>query len=204
VAIKNDQGFWVDAGGNSIPPKYIKPFDKKRDKLVERIFSGAQKMHNSLSTFKKSIEDMVQKHIEELLISTSLPPKWKGNLTLTGFSGTIQVEIDVKDYITFDERLNIAKGLIDQYLLRKCDEANSQALKAIIHEAFNMDKKGNINRYMLHRIMRANIKDADWVQAMELIKESEQAVSSKQYIMFRFRDDPTKDWETLSLNFASL
>ena len=204
MAVKDNQGFWIDAGGNAIPPKYIKPFDKKRDKLVERIFSGAQKMHNNLSTFKKSIEEMVQEHIEELLSSTSLPPKWKGNLTLTGFSGTIQVEIDVKDYITFDERLNIAKGLIDQYLLRKCDESNSQALRSIIHEAFNMDKKGNINRYMLRRIMRANIKDADWIQAMELIRESEQAVSSKQYIMFRFRDDPKKDWETLSLNFASL
>lgn len=161
-------------------------------------------MNGSMKKFKSHVEEAIAAHIEDLTKQTSLSPHWKGNLTLTGFSGSLQVEVDVKDYIVFDERLNIAKGLIDQYLMRKCDEANSQALRSIIHEAFNMDKKGLINRYMLRRLMRTNIKDQDWVKAMELIRESEQAVSSKQYVMFRFRDDPKAEWQTLSLNFASL
>lgn len=204
MALKDSSNNWIDSGGNPIPPKYIKPLDKKRDVLVERLFAGAKKLQSSMKIFKGLVEELIAKHIEEIAKDTSLPPQWKGNLTLTGFSGTIQVEVDVKDYIVFDERLNVAKGLIDQYLLRKCDEANSQALRSIIHEAFNMDKKGRINRYMLRRLMRANIKDNDWLQAMDLIKESEQAVSSKQYVMFRYRDNPKGDWQSLSLNFASL
>lgn len=204
MAIKNGDNYWIDSAGNPIPPKYIKPADKKRDALVERLFSGATKLHNSMKAFKEDVEEKIAEHIEHLTKNTSLSPTWKGNLTLTGFSGTMQVEVDVKDYIVFDERLNVAKGLIDQYLIRKCNEANSQALRSIIHEAFNMDKKGLINRYMLRRLMRTNIKDKDWVQAMELIRESEQAVSSKQYVMFRYRATPRDEWQSLSLNFSAL
>jgi len=204
MARKNDDGYWIDAGGNAIPPKYIKDIDKRRDALVTKLYAGALKLNGSMVSFRAQLDDMVTAYIAELAKNVDIPATWKGNLTLTGFSVTLQVEIDVKDYITFDERLNIAKSLIDKYLIKKCDEAGCDALRSVIHEAFNMDKKGKINRYMLRRLMRTNIKDQDWVTAMEMIRDAEQAVSSKQYVMFRYRANTQADWQTLSLNFASL
>jgi hypothetical protein len=204
MAEKNEEGYWIDAGGNAIPPKYIKDIDKKRDALVTKLFNGAKKINSDMVKFHKQLEINVQEYITELALNIDIPGTWKGNLTLTGFSGVFQIEIDVKDYIVFDERLNIAKSLIDKFLIKKCDESGCDALRSVIHEAFNMDKKGKINRYMLRRLMRTNIKDEDWLKAMSLIRDAEQAVSSKRYVMFRYRDNPQAEWQTLSLNFASL
>jgi hypothetical protein len=204
MAEKNSDGYWIDAGGNAIPPKYIKEIDKNRDALVTKIFLRAKKHNRDLVAFRTQLDELLSAYLKELAANVNIPENWKGNITLTGFSGTLQVEIDIKDYIVFDERLNIAKSLIDKYLIKKCDESGSDALRSIIHEAFNMDKKGKINRYMLRRLMRTNIKDPDWMQAMEMIRDAEQAVSSKQYIMFRYRASPQAEWQTLSLNFASL
>jgi hypothetical protein len=76
-------------------------------------------------------------------------------------------------------------------------------LRAIISEAFQVDKKGEIAKYRILRLRRYNIKDPVWKEAMELIDAAIQVVSTKQYITF-YEKDAAGQAKQIVLNFTAL
>lgn len=204
MAKKTKDGLWIDSAGNEIPAKYVPKHEKRRDAVVEKIFKKAQKLEAAMKKQKAEITEEIKKYIATITSENKIKKDWKGNLSLTGFSGTIQVELDIKDVVQYDERLNMAKGLIDEYLQRKCAANGNDELKTIVHQTFNIDKKGVVNQYMLKRLCKINIKDKTWQQAIKLIKESEQVTNTKEYTVFRYRETSRDKWQTINLNFSSI
>jgi hypothetical protein len=199
---KKDKKVWTDSRGNEIPAKYVPEHEKKRDLFVEKIMEKVEKLENTMRVLKGEIQHQIQLYIEELAADNKVSDNWKGNLMLTNFSGTQQIEVDIHDLIRYDERLVVAKQLIDNYLMEKC--AGQDELRLIVSQAFNIDKKGNVNQYMLKRLCKLDIKNPEWQKAITLIKEAECVNTSKQYIMFKQRENPKAAWDTLNLNFSSI
>ncbi len=77
-------------------------------------------------------------------------------------------------------------------------------LQAVIKEAFQVDKKGEIAKSRILGLRRYNIKDKKWSEAMELIDEAIQITSTKQYIAFYQRKAQNKPFQLVSLNFSAL
>lgn len=126
----------------------------------------------------------------------------KGNVTLMSFDGKYKVQIAIQDNLVFDERLQVAKSLIDECLTEWTADSNDN-VKAIIDNAFAVDKEGKINIRRVLSLRSLNIVDDKWQKAMQAISDATQVISSKEYIRFYERDEHGK-YQQISLDFANL
>lgn len=89
----------------------------------------------------------------------------------------------VNDAIQFNEKLQVAKPLIDRCIRRWADGSRSE-IRLLVEDAFNVDKQGNINKNQILGLHRLPIEDAEWQEAMRAITDSIQVVSTKTYMRF--------------------
>ncbi len=75
-------------------------------------------------------------------------------------------------------------------------------LRTIVTRAFNTDKAGQINRSEIFMLMRLEIDDARWMQAMRAIKDAIRVVGSKTYVRCHRRDSPDGVWKAITIDLA--
>ena len=171
----------IDANGQSIPTSIIRPEILKQDAIVTKTINRAIKLHDRMVADKNQFFEDVELYLQQVAEKNGLD--WKGNAVLNSFDGKYRVEIRFKERIQFGIELQLAKQKIDECLKAWSADSNVN-LRAIISEAFQVDKKGEIAKYRILRLRRYNIKDQTWKEAMELIDQAIQVVSTKQYINF--------------------
>lgn len=193
-------GYRVNSVGHLVPTDTIKPLDLLRDDTVRRIITRAQAVQQQLKHFKQDAMDDVNTfvNIAAEQYHTKLGGK-RGNLTLTSFDGRYQVMVQVSDSLQFDERLHIAKQLIDE-CIHEWTEGSSANIKALIEHAFQTDKQGNINRSRIFGLMRLKIDDAKWITAMDALKDSIQVTSSTEYMRVYERIDNSDQYKRINLD----
>lgn len=196
-------GYWQDAKGNLIPEAKIKTIDKVQNELVYRLCAMARDQSAILASFKRISAD-------ELAAFVSLSGSEygvqvggdKGNITLLSFDGKYKLVRQVSDSITFGPQLLAAKQLIDNCVHRWAAGANDN-IKALVNHAFQTDKTGQINTARVLALRQLDIKDEEWLRAMQAIADSIQTLSSKPYVRFYERDDKTGDYLPIVLNVAA-
>jgi len=203
MAIKDKQGNWIDGRGKSVPAKYVDKVDKQRDKIVEKLFKKAQRIHKLLKEFKSLSEQEILAFQEYSQRESGVQVGGvKGNVTLSTFSMDKKIEVDVSERLDFDERLQHAKQLLDELLTEWTENARDE-LKVLITQAFETDKKGKLNVKAILNLRRIKIKHPKWKNAMDLIDEARHVSGSKKYIRFSKRDGQGK-WKGIVLDFASI
>lgn len=204
MAIQNGKGFWIDSSGDPVPEQYVDVDDRKKDRLVERLHKKAERLQRKIREFKAEAAERVDRYLRETANKYE-EEDWKGNATLTNFSNTRKIEVKVNHLITFNEKLQLAKQKLDKFFQDITADARDE-LKALVHDAFAVDQKGNLNKRQILRLRRYNIKHPQWKEAMELIDDAITIESTKQYINFHRKagDDQHKSFENLSLNFSAL
>ncbi len=203
MAIKDEQGRWIDPAGQPVPPKYVRPEDKKKDALVERLHKAAMSINKRLADFRQKVLDDVEKYLSDLAEHYDVDARTKeGNKMLSNFSSNLRMEVRIAKYIEFDERLALAKEIIDD-CIRKWSKGSDDKIKALVMEAFKVDKKGNIDRDRVLGLKRLNIKDRDWEKAMEIIYDSIVVVGSRAYLRFSVKGEDGR-WETIPLDIAAV
>ncbi|MDO8654216.1 MAG: DUF3164 family protein [Undibacterium sp.] len=197
-------GYLKDAQGRLVPESLVKPIDKARDQLVQELIDKAVAVKNALVDFKKTtfadIAAFVDLSLEQY--DTKLGGK-KGNVTLFSFDGRYKVQFAVSENIQFDERLQAAKGLIDE-CITEWSQGSSPEIKVLVQDAFKTDSEGNLNHGRILGLRRLDIKDERWKRAMQAIGESVQVVGSKQYVRFYQRRDETDQYDAIALDMAAL
>lgn len=198
------QGYWQDAKGALIPEAQIKPIDKARDELVKDIFAKAQALHKTMAAFKAQTFADIAAFVE--LSAEQYDAKIggkKGNITLYTFDGKYKIQRAISETLQFDERIQAAKGLIDQ-CLHEWTAGSRSEIRAIIDRAFDVDKEGNLNTNRILALRRTNIADPRWLKAMDAIAESIQVVGSKSYIRLYERIGDSDQYRPLSLDMAGV
>jgi hypothetical protein len=203
MATTDKQGNWIDPRGRAVPKNYVKPLDQKRDKTVEKICKDALKLEAKMIEMKKDFINRVNKYIYAMEKTNKVKRQGKGNIQLTNFSSDRQVEFSMNDVIEFDEKLQLAKSLIDDCIKRWSEGAN-QNLQVVIDQAFDVDKKGRINTQGILDLRKLKIKDNNWNKAMLLIGESVRVTGTRQYLVVRTRKNSTDKFKTVNLNFSSI
>ena len=112
----------------------------------------------------------------------------RGNITLTSFDGKHQVKIAVNDTISFNEKLQVAKHLIDN-CIKRWSQGSRPEIKVLVDDAFQVDKQGNISTTRVLGLRRLNIADPEWKAAMDAITESISVIDSKTYMRFYERTE---------------
>ena len=176
------EGYMTDTQGRLVPVESIKEIDLCRDDLVKGIVAKATPIRQELAKFKRHAMDDIDAFVD--LSAERFGVKLggaKGNITLMSFDGEYKILRAIDEYTVFDERLQVAKALIDECIHEWSAGARSE-IRTLINDAFQVDKEGRVNTKRVLGLRRLDIKDARWKNAMDAIGESLLTVGSKTYL----------------------
>jgi len=197
-------GYWRDGEGRLIPENMVKPIDRARDDLVRELVGKAKAASAVLADFKaKAFGDIgafVEMSGEQYGVKLC---GVKGNVTLLSFDGRFKIVRQIQEHLVFDERLQAAKQLIDE-CIQTWTEGSSDEIKALINDAFQVNKEGKINTARVLGLKRLNINDEKWLRAMQAIADSVQVAGSKPYIRIYERVGDTDQYQPISLDVAAV
>ena len=195
--------YMKDAQVRQVPLELIKDVDILRDQTVRAVMKKTFQQRDVLKDFKQSIWADLQTFLD--ISSEQHGVKHggeKGNITLLSFDGQYKILIAVNDCIIFNEKLQIAKALIYN-CIKRWAETSGPEIKALIDDAFQVDKTGNINKARILRLKQLKIEDPEWVQAMAAIADSVTVASTKTYMRFYERKEDGS-YQNIPLDVAAL
>lgn len=199
-------GYRQDSAGRLVPEETIKPIDLLRDDLVRRVFARAEKLSEELRRFKEDtlseIETFIETSAQEYGVSFG---GQKGNVQLTSFDGSRRLSRANHDSMTFDERLGIAKELIDECLRDWCGRPGvPRGLITIANKAFRRNSQGEISVSRVLDLRSHDIEDDRWKKAMEIITDSIRVQASITYLRLYQRLGRTDQYDQLPLDIAKV
>lgn len=199
-------GYWQDAKGAFVPIETIKAEHQEEDALVKSLVAEARNLNQQLADFKAAAIGDVQAFrdlIKEKYGAKKGGPK--GNITMSSFDGSLQVQVSVAEHITFGPELEAAKSLIDECIHAWSQGANAN-LRALVNDAFQTDKQGKINTQRVLGLRRLNMESDEagiWAKAMDAISDAVRVTGTKTYLRVYSRNPKTENLEPISLDIAS-
>ncbi len=201
-------GYWLNNRGVLIPSSKVQDLDKRREECIAKIASSAKSLQELV---KETKEEMFGYFYDFIALSaneydTKIGGE-KGNTTLPNFDNSYKITMTINENIVFDERLIVAKGLVDECLNEWSKNAND-TIKAIINQAFQVDKEGNISTYRVLGLRSIKVEVTDscyekWQQALKAIQDSIHIASTKKYMRIYEKDEEDK-LKQITLDFSSM
>ena len=186
-----------------IPANFRKAVDEIKDEVVTNIFSDAKELEIRIKSFKEKSNASIQDYMSLLGNEYGVEYIGKGNISLINHSNTFKIIKAIHNFIMFDEKLQVAKALIDECITEWSNGADER-IKILVLEAFKVDKSGNVSTDRVLSLRKLNIDDERWNRAMDAITDSLSVTHSREYIRLYKRVDEYSQWEQLSLNIATI
>lgn len=196
--------YMVNGKGESVHRDLIRGDVLLKDALVNALALDAAAFRDMMGEFRKASEQKIEAYFGTLMERYGLDAKKgsrRGNITLENFASTAKVQIAVADKLTFDEKIQLAKMKFDEYF-EQVTQGSSEEIKLLITRAFDVDKEGNVDVKRILELRSYNIIHPLWCEAVALIEESKQVVSSKGYIRFYTRPSYDAPWQHVCLDLA--
>lgn len=197
-------GYMVDPQGRLVPDTMVKEIDKMRNDLVLQIVKDARNLSEIMAGFKKAsfadIESFCDLSAEQYDKSIG---GLKGNISLLSFDGRYRVSRAVSETYVFDERLQVAKALVDECLQEWSGNSRPE-LKMLINDAFQVDRAGQVNVKRIMSLRKFNIDDERWKKAMEAINDSLNVLESRIYLRVHERIENPEQWRQIPLDISGV
>lgn len=197
-------GFMQDSRGRLVPEVNVRPSDKLQDELVRRLHHEAEPVRQFMMDFKRLCFTEIHAFLD--LVAEQYGTKIgsdKGNVTLTSYDGTLRVTVAVGNVISFGPEIKPAKVLVDNCLSRWSEGANAN-LKAVVLDAFDVDRQGSMNVGKILALRRLDIDDDEWKRAMQAISDSVCVDVTKDYVRLHRRGSVDAKWELVSFDLSKL
>ena len=197
------EGYMENSKGHLIPVDNVKDVDKLRDELTRNIVASAKGVQAAMREFRANTLGDIQAFVD--LAAEKYGAKLgglKGNTTLMSFDGRYKIQVQISEHLTFGVELQAAKALIDE-CLTEWTQGSPDEIKAIINQAFDVDKEGRVNTGAILGLRKLDIPDPRWREAMEAIADSLQVVGSKKLLRAYERQDDGS-YAPISLDLAAL
>jgi hypothetical protein len=200
--------YWIDAEGRMVPEALVKEVDKLRDALIRDKVGWALAERQRLREGKARMFEDVQAFVELSAERYGVKPRGsreadRRGITLYSFDGRYKLVRKHADLIRFDEGLQAAKALIDEYLDDLTTGAKPE-LKAFVRDVFEVDRDGKLNTGRILSLRRYDIQDERWQAAMKAINEAAISIGTASYINLYERIGNTDEWTLISLDFAGV
>ena len=203
VSVIEGKGYMTDEKGRLIPVDAIKPIDLLRDETVINITDRVKALNGLMTQKKSALFELIHDFLE--LSASAYDTEYggkKGNVSLLSFDGKYKVQIAISDTIVFDERLQIAKNLIDE-CIGEWSAGSDTKIMTLVNDAFQVDKEGKVSTYCVLGLRRHNFDDPKWLDAMQAISDAMQVTSSKEYIRVYERNEHDK-YIQIPLDFSKV
>jgi len=201
---KIPEGYMRNSQGHLVPVDLVSGIDQLRDDLVQAIIADAERLREQMAAFKRGAMDNLSAFVD--LSAEKYGIKMggtKGNVTFMSFDGRYKIQIAVNECIVFDERLQIAKKLVDE-CIHKWAEGSGAEIRALVEHAFQTDKEGKISVGRVLGLTRLNINDEQWKSAMQAVYDSMQVAGTTTYMRIYRRVGDSDQYEQLSLDLSKL
>jgi hypothetical protein len=195
-------GYMQNSLGHLVPIESIKEIDLARDEFVRGVIVRVKEFSDQLEKFKQQLADDIQAFVDLSaekydVKAGSVSGRW---IPLKTFDGKYSIVREISDVIDFDERLQIAKVLVDECLNEWGQTADSK-VKTMLADAFQTNKKGRVNVQKVLGLRKYKFDDPRWKKAMEAIADSLTVVGTRPYYRMHERDDKGK-YQQLNLDFS--
>lgn len=197
-------GYMVNGQGHLVHVDQVKDIDIARNDLVLEVVATFKRQQAVLTAMKINVLGEISAFVDMSAEQYGVKMGGKkGNVSLLSFDGQHKLQLQISEYITFDERLQVAKALIDECIHAWSDGADSKIL-VLVNDAFQVDKEGKVSTARILGLRRLDITDEKWQQAMKAIADSIQYTGSKSYVRAYERVAGTDNWKCITLDFAAL
>jgi hypothetical protein len=197
-------GYMQNPLGHLVPINTIAEQDLLRDQLVKELVAKAKTINTELAAFKnkalQDIEDLVAISGERYDVFLGGN---KGNVVLYSFDGGLKVQRVYREIITYTEEILAAKQLIENCLVRWSDGANTN-LQAMVSQAFRVNGQGEIKIGKVLELLRLEIEDKEWANAMHALRDALQVAGTTVYVRIYERIGKTDQWKPISLDLAAV
>lgn len=197
------EGYKQNSLGHLVPIEQIEEVDLLRDDFVLKSAAAAKEVGAALAAFKDQLAGDMDAFLD--LSAEKYGVKMggaKGNIQLSSFDGKFKITREIAERIEFDERLQAAKALVDE-CLREWTKFSASEVRALIEDAFQVDKKGKINTRRILGLRKLKIEHPTWKKAMDAIGDAITITGSCVYHRFYERDDQGK-FQQINLDFAAM
>ena len=178
------EGYMKKPNGDLVAIENIAEVKLLKDETVKRMIESAKNMKSQMTEFKQKIWDEFYAFVDLSYQEHGVKRGGsKGNITLTSFDGSLKVQLSVAEKTSFDEQMQVAKDLIDEYLIDIVQDVDP-AIKTIVMSAFDVNKEGLISASKMLSLRHYKFDDDRWRKAMEIIAESMVVTGTKNYIRF--------------------
>jgi hypothetical protein len=194
----------VDSQGQSVPMRYVKPYDRKRDALARRCLTRWVKLRAAIARCYvetaadlSAMESLACEERDHCALGV------KGNFQFTSFDGLIQVARSARYDLRFDERLRVAQQLIENVIGEKA-EGVDEDLAELIKAVFRPTSDGLLSQARVLGLFRLKIKHPRWLEAMDLIRASIESRRGKNLLSVRRKSGRDAEWESILLDIAAV
>ncbi len=201
--VLGENRYMRDARGALIPLENVRAQDQLEDEVVRKVMNFARDLSDQIARFKgHTFEDL---NSFQTLLEQDYGAKAggaKGNVTYQSFDGTLKVQVQIADQLSFGPQLQQAKRLIDECLIEWGAESRAE-IRALVNRVFAVEKEGQINRSDLFGLLRLDIEDARWRNAMDAIRDSIRVTGTKAYLRFYERPNSAARWTAVTIDIAA-
>jgi len=200
----NIDDYMENATGHLVLTSTISEIDLMRNNMINDLRQKALKVSQEIANFKADAEGDIEAFMQ--LSAEQYGVKWggkKGNVALRNYNGSAQVKIQKQDIQAFNERLQVAKELIDEIIIEK-SEGIDEVIKALMLNVFNTTKEGKVNKTELQRLKdMKTLNHPKWPMVLKALNDSINIIGTREYINFYERDEHGK-MQLIVLNIAGL
>ena len=193
--------YLIDAEGHKVPTKHI---DKNKLSEHRFVYSAAQralKLSARIDKDKEYIMARADALIMKIWAANDLNKTFTNGYSLQSFDHRVKVEVSVAKTIEFDEHIEMAQEVLNEFIASKVDGAD-EAVQQLVNHAFTTTK-GRLDTKRVLGLFSLQIKDTEWKRAMTLIQKSRGRSLSKRYCNIWIREDITQEWKRINLNWSS-
>ena len=204
ITMVTGRPYMTDAKGNLVPVENVKPEHKLEDEVVRKIVAFAEGLSAQIARFRG--HTMTDLGDLDALLAQEYGAKIggaKGNRTYQTFDGLMKVQVQVADFIDFGPQLQVAKKLLDECLMEWSADSRPE-IRAVITKAFQTEKEGQVNRSEIFMLLRLDIDDPRWQDAMRAIREAMRITGSKEYVRFHKRASVNDGWQAITIDLAKV
>lgn len=202
LEVGGDQ-FMRDGRGALVPLSIVKPQHQLQDEVVRKIAFYAQQLSEQIARFRgHTMDDLgAFDSILDAEYGGRARENTKGNRTYLSYDQCLKIQVQVHDTVAFGPELAVAKDLVGECISEWAEKADDK-VRALVEYAFRPTKHGEISRTAIYSMLRLEIDDPRWVQAMKAVRDAIHVVSSKSYVRIYRRDATDLPWQAITLDVA--
>jgi hypothetical protein len=199
------EGHRMDGKGRLVPERVIRAQEQLEDEMVRMIIGHAADLGNQVRRFRARTLANIGDFLDLLLQQYKIQPRGargKGNMTFMSFDGLMKVQVQIADQLVFGPELRVAQEAFAACIAEWAQGARAE-MRAIVDQAFEADKEGNINRESVFRLLRLDFDHPQWKAGQDAIRDSIRVVGSKSYFRFYTRESQEAGWKAIPIDLAS-